>query len=799
MDDLVLNVRQIGSYPQLTPGPADAILFQQGGLGGTYAWTSPGALVAPAIAQQITTATINITGVGPISWAQGQFLQATSSGFSFNWPGTPGLLLSILPTGDATLTGMLSVGRDPANPFEVSTKNYVDNTVATAKQLLTDNSVWTVNGKQGNVNLTWADLIGMGGAPIMSPAFQGTPTAPSITNDNQHDWQIANTAFVQDVVNCKINALLHAQPFVWSFNGRIGNVWLTVDDVNQALAAPGAIAYATTPPLGDASGRIATTLFVDNSIEDLRSWVDQQNFAFDQQLSLYAPLASPNFSGIPQAPTANPGTSTAQLATTAYVMAAVAASTAGVVSFNTRTGVVDLIDTDITNAGGALLASPVFNGTPQAPTATVGTDTAQLATCAFVIAELGGASIGVMTFNGRGGAVVLTGADITGAGGALLAGPAFSGVPTAPTAASGVATQQLATCAFVTSAIAALSIGVSSFNSRTGAVTLTANDVSAAGALVNPSPAMTGAPTAPTASPGVSTTQLATTAFVMAALSAANVVSSFNGRAGVVTLSLADVTGAGGAPLAAPAFTGVPTAATAAPGTSTGQLATTAFVAASGAITTVRSRAFTVGTSTYTPSPGMVYCVIECQAGGGAGGGAAAESGNFQNGGGGGGGGGFSRKTATAAQIGASQTVTVAGYAAGVPYPGAAPNGGNTSVGALCVAIGGSGGSNAPPNSNGVAVSGGGPGTGDILLSGGDGGQGFNNTLGSSSYPITGGAGGNSMWGQGGTAISTGQNGSNGQFGGGGGGASDYAISATNRPGGNGGPGLVVITEYCTH
>jgi hypothetical protein len=536
--------------------PSDAILVQQGGLGGPYAYASPQALVSPAIAQQITTATINLTGVGPIIWNQGQFLQATSSSFSFNWPGSPGLLFSIFPAGDATLTGMLSVGRDPLTPFEVATKNYTDNTVAAAKQLLTDNSVWTVNGKSGNVNLTWADLIAMGGAPITSPAFQGIPTVPSITDDDQHDWQIANTAFVQDVVNCKINALLHAHPFVWSFNGRIGNVWLTVDDVNAALAAPGAIAYATTPPLGDASTRIATTLFVDNSIEDLRSWVDNQDFALNQQLSLYAPLASPQFSGIPTAPTAPPSTSTGQLATTAYVMAAVQAATSGVVSFNGRTGIVDLTSNDITNAGGALLASPVFTGTPQAPTAVAGTDTAQLATCAFVLNELGGASIGVMTFNTRAGAVVLTGADITGAGGALLAGPAFSGVPTAPTASSGTATQQLATTAFVTSAIAALSIGVSSFNSRTGAVTLTANDISAAGGAVLASPIFSGQPTAPTASPGTSTTQLATTAYVMAAIAAATGVSSFNGRGGAVTLTAADVSGVGAAMLSGAPFTG---------------------------------------------------------------------------------------------------------------------------------------------------------------------------------------------------------------------------------------------------
>ena len=46
-------------------------------------------------------------------------------------------------------------------------------------------------------------------------------------------------------------------------------------------------------------------------------------------------------------------------------------------------------------------------------------------------------------------------ADISGAGGALLASPVLTGTPAAPTAAAGVATTQLATCAFVAAALAA--------------------------------------------------------------------------------------------------------------------------------------------------------------------------------------------------------------------------------------------------------------------------------------------------------------------------------------------------------
>jgi hypothetical protein len=63
--------------------------------------------------------------------------------------------------------------------------------------------------------------------------------------------------------------------------------------------------------------------------------------------------------------------------------------------------------------------------------------------------------------------------------------------------------------------------GVTSFNDRTGAVTLESTDViSALGYTpVQPnSPAFTGVPTAPTAVAGTSTNQLATTAFVEAAI-----------------------------------------------------------------------------------------------------------------------------------------------------------------------------------------------------------------------------------------------------------------------------------------
>lgn len=100
----------------------------------------------------------------------------------------------------------------------------------------------------------------------------------------------------------------------------------------------------------------------------------------------FAPKDSPAFTGTPTAPTATAGTNTTQLATTAFVAAAVSAGTAGVASFNGRTGTVTFQASDITGVGGALLASPIFTGTPAAPTPANGTNTTQIATTQYVLA-----------------------------------------------------------------------------------------------------------------------------------------------------------------------------------------------------------------------------------------------------------------------------------------------------------------------------------------------------------------------------------------------------------------------------
>jgi len=150
--------------------------------------------------------------------------------------------------------------------------------------------------------------------------------------------------------------------------------------------------------------------------------------------------------------------------------------------------------------------------------------------------------------------------------------PAFTGVPTAPTAPQATANAQIATTAFVTNSVALA--GVPTAPTATAG---TANTQIATTAFVTNGPIFTGTPTAPTAAAGTNTTQLATTAFVTSGPQFANIptaptASTTDNSNNLATTSYVQNQKVG------PAFTGVPTAPTAPVGTNSAQIATTSFV-----------------------------------------------------------------------------------------------------------------------------------------------------------------------------------------------------------------------------
>jgi len=222
-----------------------------------------------------------------------------------------------------------------------------------------------------------------------------------------------------------------------------------------------------------------------------------------------ATLSSPTFTGTPTAPTATPLTGGNQIATNAYVDAAVSAAViAGGGSGGTVTSVIGSGGTTgltlgggpittagtltlggtlavanggtgattaagaLTSLGAATLTSPSFTGTPTAPTAAVGTNSTQLATTAFVLANAG--SGGVTSVTGSGGTTGLTlgGGPITTAGTLTLGGTlavANGGTGAATTAAALITLGAQPVDADLT-AVAAIS--TNGIISRTGAGTV---------------------------------------------------------------------------------------------------------------------------------------------------------------------------------------------------------------------------------------------------------------------------------------------------------------------------------------
>lgn len=197
---------------------------------------------------------------------------------------------------------------------------------------------------------------------------------------------------------------------------------------------------------------------------------------------------------------------------------------------------------------------------------------------------------------------------------------------------------------------------------------------------------------------------------------------------------------------------------------------------------------------TYTPTSGMLYCIIECVGGGGGGGGSASATATLFISAGGGGGGAYSRKFASAATIGVSQTVTVgAAGAAGTAGNNNGGAGGQSSIGSICTANGGTGGTGNGGSASPAGGAGGVAGTGDFSVPGQAG------IYGSATTVITGsGTGGSSVFGfGGGYNLSTSPlAGTAGQvYGGGGSGGTSFNVGGTSA-GGAGAKGIVIVTEY---
>ena len=167
----------------------------------------------------------------------------------------------------------------------------------------------------------------------------------------------------------------------------------------------------------------------------------------------------------------------------------------------------------------------------------------------------------------------------------MFTSPSFTGTPLSTTAAADTNTTQIATTAYV------LGQAASTTPLINGAAAVGSSLRYARADHVHPtdttrapleSPSFTGTPLSTTAVVNTNTTQIATTAFVIGQASSANPVANGLATPGIsARYSRADhvhPTDTTRAPLESPSFTGTPLAPTAAAGTNTTQVATTAYV-----------------------------------------------------------------------------------------------------------------------------------------------------------------------------------------------------------------------------
>ena len=327
--------------------------------------------------------------------------------------------------------------------------------------------------------------------------------------------------------------------------------------VPTALKNPKALTLQNSAgtSIGTYDGSIATT------VKLTASTVGLGNVTNESKATMFTSAA---LTGTPTAPTATAGTNTTQVATTAFVTTAVANKT----SVSGNAGTATKLATAKTIAfSGDVSGSADFDGSESITiTATVADDSHN-----HVIGNVDGLQTAL---NAK----------------APLASPTLTGTPKAPTATAGTNTTQIATTAFVTTAVSTAESSAKSYTD-----TKVAN-------LVNSAPETldTLGELATALSENVEVTTALNTAIGSKANNSevvklsgnqtiagtktfsSTISGSISGNAATATKATQDGSGnvitSTYAPLASPTFTGTPKAPTAAAGTNTTQIATTAFV-----------------------------------------------------------------------------------------------------------------------------------------------------------------------------------------------------------------------------
>jgi hypothetical protein len=179
------------------------------------------------------------------------------------------------------------------------------------------------SNKYARLNAAWYNITADFAlkAPLASPAFTGTPTAPTPATAT-NNTTLANTAYVQNVVasyqplDADLTAIAALTGINTIYYRSAANTWAAVTigsgisftgGVISAAAGGGNVSNSGVPVAGQ-----------------LAVWINTQQIQGVDGTTLYAPVASPTFTGDPKSVTPPPGDNDTSIATTAFVAAAIA-------------------------------------------------------------------------------------------------------------------------------------------------------------------------------------------------------------------------------------------------------------------------------------------------------------------------------------------------------------------------------------------------------------------------------------------------------------------------------------------
>ncbi len=452
-EDLVNKSISIGSTQVDLGGTASTL----SGLTSVSATTLSGSLSGNASTSSKLASAKTIGMTGDVTWTSAAF-DGSDHVTGVATIGTGKVTNSMLAGGidlSSKVSGILPLANLPA---DLTAKVNISNATTTGLLSLTD---WNIfNGKQNVISLT---SIGSAGSATLTGSTLNIPNyslgnSTGFTGNLSGDVTGTQTGTVVSKINGVNLASLSTGILKNTSGTGIPSIAVAADfpTLNQNTTGSAAIAFASsTQALGDSTTKIATTEFVAKSISSKanKSYIDQA-------LTEKANLLSPAFVGIPTAPTASAGTNSTQVATTAFVKSSLEVAIAGFtgttqVANNNSTSLATTEYVDRADALKSNIASPTFTGTVSAPTAASSDSTTKVATTEFV--KLGLAEKVNKSY-----------VDNSVSSKASLDSPNLSGTPTAPTAAVGTNSSQIATTSFVSNELEASTVTIGSAGTSVG-------------------------------------------------------------------------------------------------------------------------------------------------------------------------------------------------------------------------------------------------------------------------------------------------------------------------------------------